>query len=66
MLGVKLGDEITHFDSEIKRLKTENTALETQVYQANSLSKAASMAAELSFNNKNQPIYMDNPAYAMR
>lgn len=63
--GIALSDEISHFENEVKRLKTENAQLETKVYDAASLSHAASLAAELNFTKKSTPLYIDNIAVAL-
>lgn len=60
-----LGDEINRFDSQIKTLTQENTGLEKEVYQAESLQYAASLSASLHFTAQSQPVFFDNLKYAL-
>ncbi len=62
--GVRLSDEIMHYDSEIKRLRQENMELEKNTFDVGSLQYASSIAAELRYTEKAQPIYLDNLKFA--
>lgn len=63
--GVKLSDELSHYDSEISRLNQENLELEKRVYSVESLTHAASIAAELNFTNAAPPVYLDEQRFAL-
>ena len=62
--GVNLGNQISHYEREIKRLKQENTALEKQAIAVGSLDHAASMAAALNFSRRATPVYLESLKYA--
>jgi len=62
--SLKLSDEINHFENEIKNLHQENLNIENKIYEVNSLKYAASIASELDFTQKAQPIYLENLKYA--
>jgi hypothetical protein len=64
--SMHLSDKITFYDQESKRLKEENLELEQKIYEINSLQKAASAAAELKFNKKAQPNYLQNLGVALK
>jgi len=65
IIGIKLSDEVNHFEKEIKRLKQENINLEKKAYEVESLKFAASMAAKLNFIKQSQPMYIENLKYAL-
>ncbi len=62
--GIKLGEEISYYEKQLKVLQEENTDYEQQIYALESLSKTASMAAELKYGKYNDPIFTDMPQYA--
>lgn len=62
--GIKLGEEISYYEKQMKVLQEENTDYEQQIYALESLSKTASMAAELKYGKYNDPIFTDMPQYA--
>lgn len=64
--GIKLADEINYYEQELKVLKEENTEYEQKIYALESLSKTASLAAELKFDKYNDPIFTDMPQYALK
>lgn len=64
MNGVKLSDEINFYENEIKNIKQDNIKLEKKVYKADSVTYAASVAAELKFSNKNKTVSLDEMGYA--
>ncbi|MBI4226237.1 hypothetical protein HY612_03950 [Candidatus Roizmanbacteria bacterium] len=61
---MKLSDKINHFEKEIKNLHQENLTLENKIYAVDSLQYAASIAAQFDFNQKAQPMYLENLKYA--
>ena len=63
--GVRLGDEISYYEKELKTLQEENAEFEQQIYALESISKTASLAAELKFGKYNDPIFSDMPQYAL-
>jgi hypothetical protein len=64
--GVKLSNEIHHFESELTKIKKENVELETSLYKRNSLQYAASISAELDFVKKAKPLYVGESGFAKR
>lgn len=63
--GVQLSDDLSRYDSEISRLNQENLELEKKVYSVESLTHAASIAAELNFTNAAPPVYLDEQRFAL-
>ena len=63
--GVNLGSQISHYESEIKKLRQENVMLEKKAFAASSLTNAAFMAAKLDFTKKSAPMYMDSIKVAL-
>ncbi|PIY68566.1 hypothetical protein COY90_05285 [Candidatus Roizmanbacteria bacterium CG_4_10_14_0_8_um_filter_39_9] len=59
-----IGDEINKYESHITALKQENTDLEHEVYEVESLQYAASLSASLHFTKQVQPVYFENMKYA--
>lgn len=64
--GIKLADDINYYEKQLKSLSDENTDYEQQIYSLESLSKTASLAAELKFGKYNDPIFTDMPQYALK
>lgn len=62
--NINLGDKITFYEKETKRLSQENQDLETKVFAVDSLKYASSLAETLQFTKKAQPVYLDNLKYA--
>lgn len=62
--SIKLSDKINRFEKEIKILHQENLTLENKIYDVDSLKYASSMAAQLEFIQKAQPVYLENLQYA--
>lgn len=63
--GMTLSNEIGRYEKETVRLNLENIDLEKKVYELSSFRYAASMAAQLSFTKKSQPLYLDDIKYAL-
>lgn len=63
--SIHLSDNINHFEEEIKKYQQNNLILENKIYAASSFQYAASIAAELNFTEKNQPIFLENVRYAL-
>jgi hypothetical protein len=64
--SIKLGERITFYESEIKKLHNANIELEQKVYKVNSLQYSASQAAALDFTKKVEPIYLDKLHFAQK
>lgn len=62
--GMKLADEINHYENRIQALQKENTDLEKKADQVVSFTYAASVAASLQFTKK-APLYIGDKAYAL-
>jgi cell division protein FtsL len=58
--GVSLSEDIYRFETEIEQLRQENIELETKVFKAESIEYAASLAADLGYTKKTQPVFFDN------
>jgi cell division protein FtsL len=52
-------NELASFATKTKEIKHENELLEQKLYEANSLQKTASAAADLEFTAHVDPIYID-------
>jgi len=63
--GIRLSNEINRYEKEITRLHNENTDLEKQVFEIESLKYTASMAATLNFTEQPAPMILDNFKYAL-
>lgn len=64
--SIHLSDNINHFEGEIKKFHLENLVLENKIYEVASLQYASSIAAELYFTEKNQPVFLDSMRYAFK
>lgn len=64
--SMRLGNEVTRYEREIKKLYLENLDLENKVSSLDSLKFAASLAARLEFTKKSQPILLNNLIYAKK
>ncbi len=62
--GMRLSADINGFESQITLLHKQNVELEKKAYQIESLTYAASMAAQLQYTKKSAPVYMDNHTVA--
>jgi hypothetical protein len=62
--GLRIGDQIGTFETSIASLKEENTDLEKKVYESQSFTNAASMAAAMNFTKKTNPVYIDTMLFA--
>jgi hypothetical protein len=57
--SISLSEEVNRFESEIKKLRTENTILETKLYKVDSLQYAYAKSKELDFTKKSNPLNFD-------
>lgn len=64
--SIKMSEKINFYETETKKLHTQNIELEKNLYQSSSLSQVASEAAELEFTKKVEPTYLDKLQYALR
>lgn len=64
--GIKLANGLNFYEKEIKKLHQDNIELTTQISQFNSLQFAASVASQLNFVRKSQPVYLENLKYAYK
>ena len=62
--GLTLSDQIHTFENQITKLRQENTDLETKVYKVESITYAASLAAELDYDQKTEPVFFGEHAVA--
>lgn len=63
---MKVSEKITFYEIETKKLKQNNIELEKKAFVANSLQRAASVAAELKFTKKAEPYFLDNLRVALK
>lgn len=64
--SMRLGNEVTRYEREIKKLYLENLDLENKVSSLDSLKFAASLADRLDFTKKSEPILLNNLIYAKK
>lgn len=64
--GMALADNINRFQDQIAELTTDNQHLQTEIYAAESLQRAASLSASLSFTKKSVPFYFEQLKYALK
>lgn len=62
--GIELGNEVSRYEKEIKKLYAANMALENKVYALDSLQFAASVASRLEYAEGGEPIYLSGPNFA--
>lgn len=62
--GIKLSDQINHFEAETAKIHQQNIELENKIFEITSLKETASMAASLNFTEKPAPIVLENNPYA--
>lgn len=58
--GVALSNEISTFETQIEELRSENRKLEKEVLMTESMDFAASLAGELAFTDKAEPVFFEN------
>lgn len=63
--GIQLSDKINYYEIQTNNFHRSNLELERKLSDIGSLQYAASIAANLDFTHKSQPIYLDNLKYAM-
>lgn len=64
--GLFLSEEISRYDSQIKKLQIENVELERQVDNTKSLSYALEMAKRMSFTEKTNFVFLGQSPYALQ
>lgn len=64
--GMNISQQISYLDQETKRLHKENLSLQKKAYEADSLQFAASVAAQLDFDQKAEPFFLENLGFALR
>ena len=64
MNGVQLSDKVHYYESEVSKLRNENISLEKTVYKFDSITYAASIAAELEYAEADEKMYVTKPGYA--
>lgn len=64
--GVSLSESIHLFEKEINSMKQENVELETKLYKVESIGYAASLAAELDYTKKSEPVFFGESKYALK
>jgi cell division protein FtsL len=62
--SMKLSGQIEWYEQKIGSLSQENLQLQQNAYEANSLTRAASVAASLDFTHKASPYYLAHPEFA--
>lgn len=60
--GVTLSDRIHTYENEISKLRQENIVLETKVFKHESITYAASVAADLEYTKQAEPVFFDTTA----
>lgn len=65
MNGVHLSNNVAYYESQVTKLRKENILLEKQVYKFDSISYAASIAAELQYTPAKNMIYVTKPGFAL-
>ncbi|MCL4364258.1 hypothetical protein M1328_03405 [Patescibacteria group bacterium] len=62
--SIKLGDEITTYETKIDQIHHDNLNLEKDLSEVSSLQYAQSLADKLAFTKKSQPDYLGQLNYA--
>lgn len=62
--GVQLSDKVHFYESEVTKLRQENIRLEKHVYKFDSISYAASIAAELDYEGAKDTVFVTKPGFA--
>lgn len=63
--GLRLGSEISFYETELTTFKEQNIELEQKIYKLESHVWTASLAAELEYGKYNDPIYTEPPRFAL-
>lgn len=63
--SMSLSQQINSFEKDTQKIRQQNIALEKELYRANSLDYAASVAAKLEFTKKAEPYFLENLKYAL-
>ena len=66
MQGLSLSDQIQMYEKDIQQIRQENTELETKIYKMESITFAASLAAELAYDKKSEPVFFGEKKYALK
>ncbi|MCA9371354.1 hypothetical protein KC726_00485 [Candidatus Woesebacteria bacterium] len=64
--SMKMSDEISYYETKITELKESNVSMKEQLYEMQSITHTASIAAELGYAAYDDPIYIEQPQYARR
>lgn len=64
VVGIKSAGDIVRLEEKLETLKRDNLDLENKLSYVSSLEYAASRAADLNFETKAIPSYLDNLKYA--
>lgn len=62
---IQLSEDVTELEQSIVSLRKENISLESKLFSVDSHTYAASVAATYDFTKSSQPLYIDNPQYAL-
>ncbi len=62
--SIKLGTEISSYETKIDKIHHENLNLETELSHLSSLQYAQKLAERLDFTKKSQPSYLEKLIYA--
>lgn len=57
--SISLSEKVNYYETQIKKLRTENTILETKLYKVDSLQYAYAKSKELDFTKKSNPLNID-------
>lgn len=61
--SLKLANEIGNYEVKINKIHHENINLETELAKVSSLNYARQLAEKMDFNQKAQPIFLNNFAH---
>ncbi|PIZ64496.1 hypothetical protein CO051_04865 [Candidatus Roizmanbacteria bacterium CG_4_9_14_0_2_um_filter_39_13] len=64
--GLQLGNEISFYETELATFKEQNSELEHKIYKLESHVWTASLAAELEYGKYNDPMYIEQPRFALK
>ncbi|MDP4011639.1 MAG: hypothetical protein Q8P72_05445 [Candidatus Roizmanbacteria bacterium] len=64
--GLQLGSEIVFYETGVATYKEHNIELEQKIYKLESLVWTASLAAELEYGKYNDPMYIEQPRFALK
>lgn len=64
--SMNMSNQIGYFESQILELRDKNTQIQENLYELQSITHSASIAAELGFDSYSEPIYITTPQYAFQ